>query len=86
VNITVNISDAKVSADPQAVLATYSLGSCIGVTLWDPVTKVGGMLHFQLPTSSIDTQRAKQCPCMFADTGFAKLLQDVTSSGGEKND
>ena len=83
-NVTVNISDAKVSADPEAVLATYSLGSCIGVTLYDPKTRVGGMLHFQLPTSTLDTQRASQNPHMFADTGFAQLLNEVTRSGGDK--
>jgi chemotaxis protein CheD len=82
--VIVNISDAKVSADPTAVLVTYSLGSCIGVTLFDPVTKVGGLLHFQLPTSTLDTQRAKQNPFMFADTGFAQLLGNVTSQGGVK--
>jgi chemotaxis protein CheD len=84
VQITVNISDAKVSSDPAAVLATYSLGSCIGVALWDPKVKVGGMLHFQLPTSTIDAQRAKQNPQMFADTGFAALLEEMISKGGEK--
>jgi chemotaxis protein CheD len=82
--MTVNISDAKVSADPEAVLATYSLGSCIGVTLWDPKTKVGGMLHFQLPTSTMDTQRAKQNPFMFADTGFKTLLDEMIRQGGDK--
>jgi chemotaxis protein CheD len=80
----VNISDAKVSTDPSVVLATYSLGSCIGVTLWDPKIKVGGMLHFQLPTSEIDAQRAKQNPRMFADTGFASLLEEMLSKGADK--
>jgi chemotaxis protein CheD len=84
VQLTVNISDAKVSADPQVVLATYSLGSCIGLTLYDPQTKVGGMLHFQLPTSTIDAARAAQNPFMFADTGFAHLLHDLVVSGAEK--
>ena len=82
--LTVSISDARVSADPSVVIATYSLGSCIGLTLYDPMTKVGGMLHFQLPTSTLDTDRARQNPLMFADTGFAHLLKEVTTSGGEK--
>jgi chemotaxis protein CheD len=84
VTVIVSISDAKVSNDPEAVLATYSLGSCIGVTLYDPVTKIAGMLHFQLPTSTLDVQRAKQNPLMFADTGFATLLGEVTRHGAEK--
>ncbi len=82
--VTVSISDAKVSADPSAVLATYSLGSCIGLTLYDPAVKVGGMLHYQLPTSTLDAQRAAQNPLMFADTGFAHLLGEVARHGGDK--
>jgi chemotaxis protein CheD len=84
VTMTVNISDAKVSADPEAVLATYSLGSCIGLTLWDPAAKVAGMLHFQLPTSTMDEQRARQNPYMFADTGFKLLLDEVVRQGGDR--
>ena len=82
--LTVNIADAKVSADPEVVLATYSLGSCIGLTLYDPKTKIGGMLHFQLPTSTLDAHRAQQNPLMFADTGFAHLISVLTSCGAEK--
>src|SRR4051794_22590625 len=82
--VIVNISDAKVSADPEATLLTYSLGSCIGVTVYDPKVKVGGMLHFQLPTSTLDAKRAKENPLMFADTGFSALLAEVQRSGGEK--
>jgi chemotaxis protein CheD len=68
--IIVNVSDAKVSNKLVDVLATYSLGSCIGVCLYDPATSIGGMLHYQLPNSTIDAERAKEKPLMFADTGM----------------
>jgi chemotaxis protein CheD len=84
VQLIVNISDARVSADPEDVLTTYALGSCIGLTLYDPQVKVGGMLHFQLPTSSMDETRARQNPLMFADTGFAYLLGELVGNGAEK--
>jgi chemotaxis protein CheD len=84
VNVIVNISDAKVSSDPDVVLATYSLGSCIGVTLYDPRLRMAGMLHFQLPTSTLDTQRARQNPLMFADTGFDALLAEMIKQGADK--
>lgn len=83
-NIVVNVSDAKSSGDPQDTIVTYSLGSCIGVTLYDPIAKVGGMLHFQLPTSTIDPGRAQQNPMMFADTGMAELLAQLQSKGAQK--
>ncbi|HZZ43264.1 MAG TPA: chemotaxis protein CheD [Tepidisphaeraceae bacterium] len=83
-NIVVNISDAKVADTAGAVLATYSLGSCIGVALYDPVAKVGGMLHFQLPTSTLDADRARQLPMMFADTGMKHLMDQMAARGAQK--
>ena len=82
--IVVNVSDAKLSADLEDVIATYSLGSCIGVSLYDPVKKIGGMLHFQLPTSTIDADRAKQLPTMFADTGMDHLIKGMEKLGAER--
>jgi chemotaxis protein CheD len=49
--LTVGVSDMKVSDDPEAVLVTYSLGSCIGIAIYDAVVRVGGLLHFMLPES-----------------------------------
>jgi chemotaxis protein CheD len=82
--IIVTISDAQASADPADTVVTYSLGSCIGVCLYDPVTKIGGMLHCQLPTSTMDPERAKANPAMFADSGLAHLIQLLESRGAGK--
>jgi chemotaxis protein CheD len=79
--ITVGISDAKVSTDSSDVLVTYSLGSCIGICVYDPVVHIGGMLHYQLPTSEMDPQRAQSNPFMFADTGVKLLLAKLQSLG-----
>ena len=79
--ITVNMSDAKVSGNPADVLATYSLGSCIAVCLYDPTSRIGGMIHYQLPDSKIDAQRAAEKPLMFADTGMMLLINKLTSMG-----
>jgi chemotaxis protein CheD len=81
--ITVRVSDARVSNDPQVILATLSLGSCIGVTAYDPVKQIGGMLHYQLPGSEIDAQRAHHVPAMYADTGMTLLLKKLTALGAE---
>jgi len=82
--IVVNVSDAKASGDAAATLATYSLGSCIGVSLYDPQAQVAGMLHFQLPTSTLDPAKAKQNPAMFADSGMAHLLDRLTALGADR--
>ncbi|MGQ9695849.1 MAG: chemotaxis protein CheD [Thermodesulfobacteriota bacterium] len=81
-NIIVGISDMKITADPQVNLITYALGSCLGVTLYDPVTKVGGLLHFMLPESRIDPLKAKKCPWMFADTALPLFFEEFYKLGG----
>ena len=83
-NIVVSVADARASNDAADVLATYALGSCIGVALYDPLAKIGGMLHYQLPTSTIDPARARQNPLMFADTGMTWLLDEMQKLGARK--
>jgi chemotaxis protein CheD len=83
--ITVDIADAKVATDPSDVLATYSLGSCIGVCLYSHAEHTGGMLHYLLPDSSGNPQRAKENPFSYADTGMNILLEELTSRGIKKN-
>ncbi len=82
--IIIHVSDAKVSNDPADVLTTYSLGSCIGVCLYDPATKIGGMLHYQLPDSKMDTEQAKKKPFMFADSGMKIMVEKLVSMGAMK--
>lgn len=83
--ITVNISDMKVSSNPEDVLVTYSLGSCVGVTLYDPLQKIGGLIHCMLPLSKVDPERAKEVPYMFVDTGLPLMLQTLINMGANKN-
>jgi chemotaxis protein CheD len=83
-NIIVQVSDARFSRDPSTVLVTYSLGSCIAVTLYDSAMKIGGMIHFQLPSSSMDPERAKKDPFMFADTGLDLLIAKLVELGATK--
>ena len=82
--IVVGISDLKVSGNIGDVLITYALGSCIGVAVYDPSVKVGGLLHFMLPDSSIDGNKAKKNPAMFADTGIPLLFKSCYKLGAEK--
>lgn len=80
----VGISEMKVSDQPGDVLITYSLGSCIGLALYEPRLKIGGLIHCMLPLSKIDPVRAGERPCMFTDTGVPKLLGAMLDMGAEK--
>jgi chemotaxis protein CheD len=84
-NLIVGVSDMIVSNDPDGVLVTYSLGSCIGIAVFDPVARVGGLLHYMLPESSLDGAKAAANPFMFADTGIPRLFKSVYELGGIKS-
>ena len=83
-NRIVRISDALASNEIQDVLLTRSLGSCIGVSLYDAVMRVGGLLHFQLPSSAANVVRAGENPLMYADTGMQWLIAEMESLGAER--
>ena len=79
--IVVDIADARVSNRVDDVLVTYSLGSCVGVVVYDPETKVAGLAHCMLPLSSVDARKAEERPFMFVDTGMMKFLQMLFDLG-----
>ena len=82
--IVVVVADLAVTDDVSATLVTYALGSCIGVTLYDPVAKVAGMLHFMLPSSKVNPGKAEAIPAMFANTGVPRLFKDAYELGAKK--
>jgi chemotaxis protein CheD len=82
--VTVEISDMKVSEDPGEILVTYSLGSCVGLALFDRVAGVGGMIHCMLPLSKIDADKARVRPFMFVDSGVTQLLTTLFEMGAQR--
>jgi chemotaxis protein CheD len=81
---TVDIADMKVTKDRNDVLVTYSLGSCVGLSLYDPVAGLGGLIHCMLPLSSIDPEKAGTRPFMFVDTGVTALLSALFGMGAQR--
>lgn len=78
--ITVGMADYKTSKTPD-ILMTAGLGSCIGICIYDPVEKVGGMAHIMLPSANGNqgTNQAK-----YADTAVELLIQDILRLGAHK--
>jgi chemotaxis protein CheD len=81
----VGVADMAISNTPDETVITYSLGSCIAVVIYDPVARVGGMLHFMLPESSLSPDKARDNPSMFADTGIAALFKRSYQYGAKKD-
>jgi chemotaxis protein CheD len=84
--ITIGIGGLDVTGEPSAVLITHGLGSCIAVIAYDPRRKIGGLLHFQLPSSSLSPERARMSPGTFADTGIPLLFERMYALGSKKAD
>ena len=78
--IKVGMADYKVGRSPSTLIS-YGLGSCIGVSLYDPQRKIGGLLHIMLPDST--QARFSDNPAKFADTGIPLLINDVIALGAQ---
>jgi chemotaxis protein CheD len=81
----VGVADMKISSSQGDEIITYALGSCLGITIYDPIAHVGAMVHVMLPSSTIDPVKANANPCMFVDTGVKKLFLDGYKSGAQRN-
>jgi chemotaxis protein CheD len=80
----VGIAEMAVSNRPNMILTTHSLGSCLGIAIYDPVVKVGGLLHIMLPYGSLSPEKASAQPAMFCDTGVPALFRAAYQLGAEK--
>ena len=74
----------RVTLDKDEVLLAKGLDAGIGVAIFDPVARVGGLLHFQLPESRTNPNQARSQPALFADTGVPLLLHKAIESGAQK--
>jgi chemotaxis protein CheD len=81
--ISVGIGQMAVSRDPKEILIAYGLGSCVGVSAFDPEAKVGGLVHVLLPASDGRTPDDKE-PARFADTGIDALVKRLAELGALK--
>ena len=79
--IRVGMADLNICKAPD-IITTLGLGSCIGLTFYDPVTKIGGMVHYMLPDST--QMRNNSNIAKFADTGIEELLRRVVGAGANR--
>ena len=80
--IRVGMADYKVGSAPATIIS-YGLGSCIGISIYDPQTKIGGLLHIMLPDST--QSRPSENPAKFADTGIPLMLADILQLGASRS-
>jgi len=80
--IKVGMADLKVCVSPDG-LTTLGLGSCVGIAIVDPITKVGGLAHVMLPDSTAIRENSNIAK--FADTGIEELVKQMIAKGAAKN-
>ena len=79
--IKVGMADLNICKSPDGI-TTLGLGSCVGVALRDPVTKIGGLLHAMLPDSTVIKNNT--CVEKFVDSGLDELVKRMVRAGANK--
>jgi chemotaxis protein CheD len=78
-SIAVGLAEIKISRNPDDVIVAFGLGSCLGIGIYDPILRLGGMLHAVLPHNNVDGSD-KFSP-KYVDTGIAGLLEQLQKEG-----
>ncbi|BAD40524.1 chemotaxis protein CheD [Symbiobacterium thermophilum] len=80
----VGLGELKVADRPDQVLVCYGLGSCVGLALYDPVVRIGAMVHVVLPDSSMGRGREAP-PGKYADTGVEAAVAALVDAGASRS-
>lgn len=80
--IKVGMADLNICKSPDGI-TTLGLGSCVGVAVRDPVTKIGGLLHAMLPDSTV--VKNNTCVEKFVDSGLDELVKRLVKAGAHRN-
>lgn len=80
----VNVGAWFVSASSESILATYALGSSIGITAWDPITKIGGLFHLILPDSKLHPQHNQSKSITYVEPGLNEMISRMEYLGANR--
>jgi chemotaxis protein CheD len=81
----VGLGEQAVSGSPEDVLVAYGLGSCVGVVMIDPVSRVSGLLHAVLPRLTDGMDRTGPNPSKYVEGGIEGLVAALVRQGANKN-
>jgi len=84
--LIVGVGDMKISDNPEDTIVTYALGSCLGMVIYDPVAKVGALLHAMLPDSAIHNNKSQEefNPYKFVNSGIPAMFKEAYKLGAQK--
>jgi chemotaxis protein CheD len=82
--IGVGLGEQVISRDPNDVLVAYGLGSCLGIVMIDPVSRVAGLLHAVLPHWTNGMESSDPASSKYVDSGIERLLTTMINEGAVK--
>ncbi len=85
VRTSVKLAHMAVLSAGSGVLVTHALGSCIGVTVYDPVARVGGLLHFMLPMPGEGSGTLAAGPHAYCSSAVPELFRAAYAAGAHKS-
>lgn len=77
----VGIAEVRVAQAP-AILVAYGLGSCLGITLYDPQAQLGGLAHSLLP-APLPGQR-RELGTKFVDAAIEVMVEELARLGARR--
>lgn len=80
--VKVGIAELNTVSAPNSIITT-GLGSCVGVCIWESLSKIGGLVHVMLPDST--TSRSVLNKAKYADTGVVSLVEEIVKAGGNRH-
>jgi chemotaxis protein CheD len=83
--ISLGLGERAVSRNPDDILVAYGLGSCLGISMVDPVSRVCGLVHSVLPAAALVLPSSDPTSYKYVDTGIEYLLADVVKEGANKS-
>ncbi len=83
-DLTVAIGDMALTDNPERVIVTANLGSCLGLVVHDPVACVGGILHAVMPEARIGEIEAIENPWRFVDMAVPLFLATAHRMGARR--
>lgn len=76
--IEVEMSMMKIAVAPLR-LVTRGLGSCLGISIYDPLKKTGCMIHAMLP--DIERAKGKPNPARFVNSSIRSMAEELEKRG-----
>jgi len=76
--INVGIADIGIDTAPNTLRTI--LGSCIGICIYDPVVRLGGLSHIMLPSSKNPTVNIKK----YADSAIPYMIDEMIKRGADR--